>query len=73
MTRITGRQMAAARALIGMSQPELASMANISIPTLKRMEASDGEAVGLINNVLAVKIALESVGIEFIDGGLRIK
>jgi hypothetical protein len=50
-----------------MSQADLAAGANISIPTLKRMEASDGVAVGLANNVAAVRRSLESAGILFID------
>ena len=67
----TGRQIAAARTLIGFSQPELADAANISVPTLRRMEASPGEAAGLANNVSAVQAALEAAGIEFIhpNGG----
>ncbi|TDE36315.1 XRE family transcriptional regulator [Antarcticimicrobium sediminis] len=67
----TGRQIAAARTLIGMSQPELADAASISVPTLRRMEASPGEATGLANNVSAVQAALEAAGIEFIrpNGG----
>lgn len=67
----TGRQIAAARTLVGMSQPELADAANISVPTLRRMEASSGEASGLANNVVAVQAALAAAGIEFIhpNGG----
>jgi transcriptional regulator with XRE-family HTH domain len=66
---ITGRQIAAARALLGMNQPELAKGANISVPTLKRMEASEGAASGLANNVLAVRRALETAGVEFTNSG----
>jgi hypothetical protein len=32
------------------------------------MEAKSGEAVGLINNVAAVRAVLESAGIEFTNG-----
>ena len=66
---LTGRQIAAARVFLGMSQPELASRSNISVPTLKRMEASAGEAAGLTNNLKAVQEALEAAGIEFIGEG----
>jgi DNA-binding transcriptional regulator YiaG len=68
---VTGRQIAAARTLLGMNQPDLARLANVSVPTLKRMEASDGPASALPNNVLAVRRALESAGVEFIaeNGG----
>ena len=68
---ITGRQIAAARTLMGLTQAELADAANISVPTLKRMEASNGPASGLSNNVAAVRTALEAAGVEFIaeNGG----
>jgi transcriptional regulator with XRE-family HTH domain len=65
---ISGRQIAAARVLIGLSQRELAIKAKISTPTLIRMEARFGEAVGLINNIAAVRTALEKAGVEFING-----
>lgn len=76
--RLTGRQIAAARTLLGMSQPELAERAGVSTPTIKRMEASVGPAVGMINNVLAVRTALEKAGIVFIGDkaenvGVRLK
>jgi DNA-binding XRE family transcriptional regulator len=64
---ITGRQVAAARALAGLSQAELASTARVSVQTLGRMEASEGPAPGMPNNVAAVRAALESAGVEFID------
>lgn len=63
----TGRQIAAARALAGISQSDLAGLANISVPTLKRMEASDGPASGMKNNVLAIQSALQAAGIEFVS------
>jgi len=76
--RPSGRQIAAARALVGMTQPDLAMRANISVPTLKRMEASEGPAVGMANNVAAIRSALESAGVIFISEngegpGVRLK
>jgi len=65
--QILGRQIAAGRALTGLSQAELAGAASISVPTLRRMEASEGIASGLPNNVLAVRNALESAGVVFIE------
>jgi transcriptional regulator with XRE-family HTH domain len=70
MDQITGRLIAAARTLLGMAQAELAERAKISVPTLKRMEASDGPAVGMANNVDAVR-ALETAGVDFVNGGIR--
>lgn len=76
--QVTGRQIAAARSLLGVAQSDLAAMANISIPTLRRMEASPGPAHGLTNNVAAVRRALEDAGVIFIDpngqgAGVRLK
>jgi predicted transcriptional regulator len=67
LTPVTGRQIAAARTLLGIGQAELAARASISVPTLKRMEASVGPAAGLVNNVDAVRRALESAGVEFLN------
>jgi predicted transcriptional regulator len=67
--QITGKQIAAARALIGLGQVDLAKLANVSAPTLRRMEASDGEIKGIANNLAAVIRALEERGIAFLDGG----
>jgi transcriptional regulator with XRE-family HTH domain len=73
---ISGRQIAAARVLIGLSRRDLAIKAKISTPTLIRMEASFGEPVGLINNIATVCAVLESAGIEFTNGdepGVRLR
>jgi hypothetical protein len=64
---ITGRQIAAARTLLGLGQADLAERSLISAPTLKRMEASEGFAEGIPNNVVAVRRALESAGVIFLD------
>lgn len=71
MDKSTGRQLAAARTLLGLTQADVAARSNLSIPTLKRMEASEGAVTGMQNNVDAVVRALEAAGIEFIpeNGG----
>ena len=66
--KITGRQIAAARALAGLGQAELARLSRVSVPTLRRMESSPGPAAGLVNNVEAVRSALEAAGVEFMEG-----
>lgn len=71
--QVSGKQIAAARALIGLGQVELAEKARISAPTLRRMEASEGPVGGVRNNVIAVIDALVNMGIEFIDGGVRLR
>jgi hypothetical protein len=73
---ITGRQIAAARTLLGLGQADLAERSLISAPTLKRMEASEGFAEGIPNNVVAVRRALESAGVIFLDengGGVGVR
>jgi transcriptional regulator with XRE-family HTH domain len=77
-TQLTGRQIAAGRTLAGISQADLAIAASVSVPTLRRMEASEGPASGLTNNVAAVRRALESAGVIFVaengDGpGVRLR
>tara|TARA_R110002020_G_scaffold170523_3_gene360276 strand:+ start:1738 stop:1980 length:243 start_codon:yes stop_codon:yes gene_type:complete len=69
----TGKQLAAARALLGIGQIELANAANISAPTLRRMEASSGAVEGMKNNVAAVLRVLDDRNVEFIDGGVRLR
>ena len=44
---ITSMQMRAARALLGIDQRELAELAELSVPTIQRMEASGGRGVRL--------------------------
>ncbi len=63
----TGRQLAAARALAGLGQLEVAGSAQISLPTLRRMEASPGAVSGMPNNIAAVLRVLTAAGVEFID------
>jgi transcriptional regulator with XRE-family HTH domain len=75
---ITGRQIAAARVLLGITQTDLAARSSISVPTLKRMEASEGQASGMANNIAAVRAALEAAGVIFVEAngegpGLRLK
>lgn len=41
----------------------------MSTPTVRRMEASPGEAAGLINNVKAIQAYLEQLGIRFVNDG----
>ena len=68
MDKPTGRQLAAARTLLGLAQADVAARSNISVPTLKRMEASEGAVSGMRNNVDAVVRALEAAGAIFVAG-----
>ncbi len=63
---ITSAQMRAARALLGIDQRQLAEMAGISLPTIQRMEASEGTVRGVIESLTKVVDALDRAGIELI-------
>jgi transcriptional regulator with XRE-family HTH domain len=65
--KVSIRQIKAARALLGWSQEELAVAANVSIPTIKRLEAHDGALGGRHETGTKIHLALERGGIEFID------
>jgi transcriptional regulator with XRE-family HTH domain len=74
--KVSIRQVKAARALIGWSQEELASAAQVSLPTIKRLEAREGELAGRQTTGQKIQKALERAGIEFIDengGGLGVR
>jgi predicted transcriptional regulator len=65
--KVSIRQVKAARSLLGWSQEELARVADVSIPTIKRLEAQDGPLGGRDETGMKIRSALESAGIEFID------
>ncbi|WP_213982730.1 helix-turn-helix transcriptional regulator [Sphingomonas sp. dw_22] len=66
---ITSAQMRAARALLGIDQRVLAEMSGVSLPTIQRMEASDGNVRGVIDTLVKVVDAFERAGIELIGEG----
>jgi predicted transcriptional regulator len=65
--KVSIRQIKAARALLDWSQEELAVAANVSIPTIKRLEAHDGLLGGRSETGNKIQNALQSAGVEFID------
>jgi transcriptional regulator with XRE-family HTH domain len=71
----TAPQLRAARALLGLSQAEIATRAGISIPTMKRAEADTGIRVSS-ETIAAIRSVLESAGVEFTNGdapGVKVK
>jgi transcriptional regulator with XRE-family HTH domain len=66
---ITAGQMRAARALLGLDQRALAVLSGLSLPTIQRMEASDGVIRGNVDSLMKLTGALSSAGIELIDEG----
>ncbi|RWO85320.1 helix-turn-helix transcriptional regulator [Mesorhizobium sp.] len=63
---ITAAQMRAARALAGIDQKTLAERAGVSLPTIQRMEASDGVVRGVVDTLTKVIQALDEAGVELI-------
>jgi len=65
--KVSIRQIKAARALLDWSQEQLAAAAEISVPTIKRLEAQGGPLGGRSETGAKIRFALERAGIEFID------
>jgi len=66
---ITSQQLRAARALLGMDQRALAQVSGLSLPTIQRMEASDGVIRGNVDSLMKLIGALERAGVELIGEG----
>lgn len=63
---LTAAQLRAARALLAIDQQTLADLAGVSLPTIQRMEASQGTVRGIIDTLIKVVEALNAAGIELI-------
>jgi len=73
---ITGRQLRAARVLLGWEQVELAKRARVAIGTIRRMESFAGEIGSRTSTLSQVQQALEKAGIEFLNDespGVRVR
>jgi predicted transcriptional regulator len=57
----------AARALLRWEQRDLAKASSVSLPTIKRLETRPGLMSAHLSTVAALRKALESAGVEFID------
>jgi transcriptional regulator with XRE-family HTH domain len=64
---ITASQLRAARALLGIDQREIAALSGLSLPTIQRMEASDGVIRGNVDSLMKLVGALDAAGIELIS------
>jgi transcriptional regulator with XRE-family HTH domain len=63
---ISAAQMRAARALLSIDQRGLAELSGLSLPTVQRMEASDGVVRGTVESLMKLVRALDQAGIELI-------
>jgi transcriptional regulator with XRE-family HTH domain len=63
---ISSGQLRASRALLGIDQRTLAGLCGLSLPTIQRMEASEGVIRGNVDSLMKLVAALEAAGIELI-------
>jgi predicted transcriptional regulator len=66
---ITGPQIRAARALLGIDQRGLARLSGLSVPTIQRMEASEGTVRVVVDSLEKVMNAFAEAGVELIVEG----
>jgi transcriptional regulator with XRE-family HTH domain len=66
---IAAAQLKAARALLGIDQRQLAEASGLSLPTIQRMESSDGTIRGNVDSLVKLIDALNGLGIELINNG----
>ena len=63
---ITAGQIRASRALLGIDQRRLAEAAGLSLPTIQRMETSEGVIRSNVDSLMKLVAALNVLGIELI-------
>jgi transcriptional regulator with XRE-family HTH domain len=66
---ISAGQLRAARALLSIDQRQLADLCGLSVPTIQRMEASDGVIRGNVDSLMKLIGALDRAGLELINEG----
>ena len=66
---ISGRQLKAARALVGWEQTDLAKKSGVAVSTIRRMESFGGEIGARTSTLSLVQKALEKVGSMFLNDG----
>jgi transcriptional regulator with XRE-family HTH domain len=66
---VTATQLRAARALLGIDQRQLAGAAGLSVPTIQRMEASEGVIRAHVDSLMKLMAALDAAGVELINEG----
>lgn len=66
---ISGQQVRAARALLGIDQKQLANLAGLSLPTVQRMEASPGSVRVVVDSLEKILQAFALAGVEMIPDG----
>jgi hypothetical protein len=64
---ISSAQLRAARALLRWSALDLAKASRVGVATIRRVEVMDGDIPVTSANEAALRKALETAGVEFID------
>ena len=64
---LSSDQIRGARAILRLSQADLAEAASVSLETIKRLEAMQGELKVRLDTLTRIKDALERAGVEFIS------
>lgn len=67
MEEPTGRQVRAARALLGWSKTDLGRVAGVSVTTIARLEGKAGRIGGRTNTATNLVVTLKRAGIEFVN------
>jgi transcriptional regulator with XRE-family HTH domain len=64
---LTAAQIRAARALLRWTAQDLADNSALGVTTIRRAELAEGLTSLTVSNDLAIRRALETAGVEFID------
>ena len=64
---IVSEQIRAARALLGISQNDLADRAAVGVATIRRLEAGHGTPLGNARTLWKIQFALEDAGVRFLE------
>ena len=67
---IDAAQIRAARALLNISQADLARIATVHVATIRRLETATGVR-GAVESLWKIESALERLGVEFIPGDAK--
>jgi predicted transcriptional regulator len=65
--KVSIRQIKAGRALLGWSQGDLANKSDVSLPTIKRLEAVEDVLGGREGTIKKILSAMTEAGLEFIE------
>jgi predicted transcriptional regulator len=66
---LSSEQVRSARALIRWEQSDLATASGVSLPSIKRLETQRGQLAAQPRTVAAIRSALETAGVVFLQEG----